>query len=162
MLGIKNYEPNFFSDTTELIKQHAQHLRILIGTKLEGIWTVHEATDGEIWADCPVILGIGGKQVELCSFKDGFSITWNKIDIKKKLNWYGSEELHLVWEKNRVEDLSINLGKQIKEIEIIETSPGSLHGIGFQMGSSYFSVFNGFDETQFSYERDKDLLYTKL
>ena len=37
-----------------------------------------------------------------------------------------------------------------------------LNGLGFGIGSTYFSIFNAFDETGFSYLRDDNLIYTKL
>lgn len=176
MLGIKDYEPIFYTDINEFINFHGDSLRQLIGSTIEGIWTVHEISDGEFWADCPVILVVGGRQLEFCSFNDReIAVTWNEIDLKEKLDWYGNDELNLEWRKNAFGNFSLFIGKQMEEIEVIEMtqeaidSKGNvlhsnllLNGLGFGIGSSYFSIYNAFDETGISYLRDDNLIYTKL
>ncbi|MED4019188.1 hypothetical protein [Sutcliffiella cohnii] len=176
MLGIKDYEPIFYTDINEFINFHGDSLRKLIGSTIEGIWTVHEISDGEFWADCPVILVVGGRQLEFCSFNDReIAVTWNEIDLKEKLDWYGNDEFNLEWRKNAFGNFSLYIGKQMEEIEVIEMtqeaidSKGNvlhsnllLNGLGFGIGSSYFSIYNAFDETCISYLRDDNLIYTKL
>ncbi|MFD1778498.1 hypothetical protein ACFSFW_07440 [Fredinandcohnia salidurans] len=162
MFGIKNYEPIFYSNYNEFIKEHGEGLRRLKGSPLEAIITVHNANDGEFWSDCPVILVIGGIQLEFCTFKDCVSVTWDEIDMNERLDWYGSQNLQLEWQKNIVENVTSMIGKKIEEVEIIEASPGILHGIGFQIGANYVSIFNALDETGFAYVKDEGFAYTKL
>ena len=162
MFGIKEYEPIFFSDTYEFMKEHGEGLRRLKGSQLEAIITVHHAKDGEFWSDCPVILVIGGKQLEFCSFKDCVSVTWDEIDVNEGLDWYGSQNLQLGWQENMVENVTSMIGKKIEKVEIIEASPGILHGIGFQIGASYFCIFNALDETGFSCVKNDGHTYPKL
>ena len=162
MLGIKGYEPTFFSDKNEFMREHGEGLRRLKGSQLEAIITVHHVKDGEFWSDCPVILVIGGKQVEFCSFKDCVSVTWDEIDVNEGLDWYGSQNLQLEWQKNMVEIVTSLIGEKIEKVEIIEASLGILNGIGFQIGASYFSIFNALDETGLSCVKDKGCTYTKL
>ncbi|MBT2729209.1 hypothetical protein J7E63_20135 [Bacillus sp. ISL-75] len=176
MLGINDYNPTFYTDLNEFIKEQRDSLRSLIGLKLDEVWTVHEMSDGEFWSDCPVILGIGGQQLEFCSFNDReIAVTWNEIDLKEKLDWYGNQELILEWRKSAIGNISSFIGKQIEEIEVIEMTQEAfdskgrllhsnllLNGLGFCIGASYFSIFNAFDETGFSYLRDENLIYTKL
>jgi hypothetical protein len=176
MLGIKDYEPIFYTDINEFINTHGKGLRDLIGSTIAEIWTVQEISDGDFWADCPVILLIGGKQLEFCSFNDReIAVTWNEIDLKEKLDWYGNQELNLEWRKNAIDNFSFFIGKQIEEIEVIQMTQeaiGSngkilhssllLNGLGFGFGASYFSIFNDVDETGFSFLRDNNFIYTKL
>lgn len=176
MLGINNYNPTFYTDMNDLINNHGDKLRSLIGSTLEEIWTVHEVSEGEFWADCPVVFVIARNQFEFCSFKDSeLSITWNKIDLKQKIDWYGSKGLNLEWRKNVVRDLVPYINKKIESVEIIELneeinvapsrflhSPLLLNGIGFSFDDGYISVFNAFDETDISPQRLEKHKYTKV
>ncbi|KGR80094.1 hypothetical protein [Ureibacillus sinduriensis] len=176
MLGIKNYNPKFYTDKNEFMKKHSDTLKSLIDSNLREVWTVHETSDGEFWADCPVILVIGEKQLEFCSFKDNeIGVTWGEIDLKVKLDWYGNQELNLEWRKNAIENISSFIGSRIEEIEVIEMAQETfdskdnllqsnllLNGLGFYMRESYFSIFNALDETRFSFLRENNLMYTKV
>ena len=162
MFGFTDYEPIFFSDKDEFLKKHEEQLRRLIGSKLEAILTIYDVIDDEFWGDCPVILVIGGKQVEFCSFKEGVSVTWDEIDVNEELDWYGSQNLQLEWQKNRNVDAASMIGKKIEKVEMIEASPGIFIGLGFQIGASYFSIFNAFDETDVSFMKDAKHIYTTL
>ncbi|TFB12911.1 hypothetical protein E3U55_16910 [Filobacillus milosensis] len=176
MLGIKNYNPTFYKDINMFIQDQKAHLRALIGLNIDEVWTVHEASDGELWADCPVIISVEGKHLEFCSFNDNeIAVTWNEIDLKKKLDWYGNQELNLEWRKNELKNITPIIGKPIEVVEVIEMKQqkfGSndnllcsnllLNGLGFDMGNNYFSIFNAFDETGFSYSRYNKGIYTKV
>ena len=175
MLGIKDYEPIFYTDINDFIKNQSKALRLLVGSTIEEIWTVHEGTDGEFWGDCPVILVIGGKQLEFCSIRDEISITWDEIDGKGKIDWYGIQELNLKWRKNAIRSNRSFIGKQIEGVEIIQMKQEAydlsgillhsvlwLNGIGFNTGDRYLSIINALDETGFSDVRDKNHMYTKI
>ena len=111
MLGIKNYTPTFYDDKGEFIKNHKAMLKSLIGLSFREVWTVHEVSDGEFWADCPVILVIGDHQLEFSSFNDReIAITWNEIDLKEKLDWYNNPEVKLEWRKNEIKNISLLIG----------------------------------------------------
>ena len=175
MLGIKDYEPIFYTDINDFIKNQSKALRLLVRSTIEEIWTAHEGTNGEYWGDCPVILVIGGKQLEFCSIRDEISITWDEIDVKGKLDWYGSQELNLEWRKNAIRSNRSFIGKQIEGIEIIQMKHEAydlsgillhsvlwLNGIGFNTEDKYLSIINALDETGFSDVRDKNHMYTKI
>ncbi|AXI00933.1 hypothetical protein DV702_15180 [Sporosarcina sp. PTS2304] len=176
MLGIKDYNPKFYTDKNEFIKEHGATLKSLIGSNLREVWTVHEASDGEFWADCPVILLIGEKQLEFCSFKDDeIAVTWDEIDLKETVDWYGDQELNLEWRKNAIENTALFIGRQIEKIEVIEMTQEAidakdnlihsnvwLSGLGFSVRECYVSIFNTFDETGFSFSKKENLIYTKV
>ncbi|WP_417899850.1 hypothetical protein ABN702_06085 [Bacillus haimaensis] len=176
MLGIKSYEPTFFKDKDKFIQEHRDKLRSLNGLNIDEVWTVHELSDGEFWADCPVIIVVGGKQLEFCSFNDSeIAVTWNDIDLKVKLDWYGNQKLNLEWRKNAIKNITPFIGKQIEKIEVIEMTQEVfdlkgkllhsnllLNGLGFGFSNSYISIYNAFDETGLSNLRNGNLIYTKV
>lgn len=167
MLGIRNYNPIFYTDKDNLIKNHFKELRSLVGEKIDAVWTVHETPSGKFWADCPVVLVVNGKQLEFCSLKDNeISITWNEINLRNKLDWYGSEEIHLEWQKNAFKSIAPYINEQINGVEVIEMKLESydlvLHGIGLEFNNNYLSMFNAFDVTGFTYEKLENLSYTKV
>lgn len=173
VFGIKNYTPTFYEDKNKFIEEHRNKLRSLIGLNIDEVWTVHDASDGLFWGDSPVIIGVKGKQLEFCSFKDNeIAVTWDEIDLEEKLDWYGNRDLNLEWRKNAIENINDIIGQAIKKIEVIEMMFDSkenhpfstllLHGLGFVIEKGYLSIFNAFNEIGFSYSRDERHLYTKI
>lgn len=47
MLGITDYNPKFYTDKNEFIKEHNDGLKSLIGSNLCEVWTAHEVDSGE-------------------------------------------------------------------------------------------------------------------
>ncbi|MBS4209498.1 hypothetical protein [Bacillus sp. FJAT-50079] len=175
ILGIHNYEPIFYTDINDFIKDHGEVLKGVIGSTIEEIWTVHKRMDGEFWADCPIILIIGGKRLVFCSIRDEISITWGQIDVMRELDWYGSQESNLEWRKNALSRYHSFIGKTKEDIEVIQRKQEaydlsgvlldlelSLNGIGLNTGDSYLSIFNAFDETGFTDIKEKNRIYIKI
>lgn len=171
MLGIENYNPKFFSSTTDIITELSQKLRNLVGKKLLDVWIVIDTNDNTCFKDCPVVLNIEGTQLELCNYKtDELAITFNTIDLSKKINWYDIDDFKLEWRKEPLSELSAVINRKIRKIELIEYNfkpeiiackhnpmliqkKGSiwiLNGVGFELEDGYFSVFNSGDENSIS------------
>jgi hypothetical protein len=160
----------------KFIEGHGDKLRSLIGLNIDKVWTVHKAQNGEFWADCPIIIGVEGKQLEFCSFKDNkIAVTWDEIDLGEKLDWYGNQELNLEWRRNAIENIAHIIGKAIRKIEVIEMPQDAfdskdnklcsnhlLNGLGFDTGKGYLSIYNSFDETGLSFSRNENLLYSQV
>ena len=118
MLGILNYEPNFFDDTEIFVKVLYDKLIGTIGLTLEDYWLMWDINENEWYNDGPVILKIGGAQFEFTTYNlDNFSLTFDKIDLTSKLDWYGiGDELPLIWKNRSNESVNNLLGRTILDI----------------------------------------------
>lgn len=175
MFGIENYNPHFYSDSTDIITQLGQELKKLIGKEILDIWVVYDTNNNEWFKDCPIVLNVEGIKLELCASKiNEFAITFNTIDMSKKLSWYDMCNFDLDWRKEPINELLLVKNKKICNIELIEYnlqteiayskdnpnqvgkkhSAWILNGIGFELSGGYFSVFNGLDENEISIEPD--------
>lgn len=166
MLGIEHYAPKFLSDKEELIKVHGDTLKSLIGQPILKSWVMWDLIEDEWWAECPVILQIGDRKVELCAWKlDEFSITWDSIDIRTKPNWYDVDEIRIDWKENAMQELNSCIGKTVQAVEIIEyifestvvdslntdelgqTNSGwVLNGLGLVLDDGYVCIYNALDQ----------------
>lgn len=185
MFGVETYNPKFFMDVYQICEKYEQHFKELIGKYISETWIVWDKNHNEWFRDCPIIFNINGIQLELCAYKlDQFAITFNEINLSEKLDWYGMDEFDLEWRRDAFAELLQIKNKLIKNIEIIEynfsteviyskNEPESigykascwvLNGIGFELESSYFSIYNGLDENAITLFRDegKDFRITKI
>lgn len=166
MLGIKNYKPVFYEDSLGFIKNHGNRLRSMVNKNLCEMWTVHEVSSGELWGDCPVVLLIGGQQLEFCSFKDQIAVSWNAIDLNESIIWYGSRDIKLEWRKNAINGTSAFAGSPVEGADLIETAQGghpiTLKGLGLKTAKGYIALFNEFDETVLTFEKNEECLYTEI
>ncbi|TYS48523.1 hypothetical protein [Bacillus infantis] len=166
MLGIKNYKPVFYGDSLEFINNHGNRLRSMVNKNLCEMWTVHEVSSGEFWSDCPVVLLIGGQQLEFCSFKDQIAVSWNAIDLNESIIWYGSRDLRLEWRKNAIKGTSAFTGSPVEGADLIEAAqeghPITLRGLGLKTAKGYIALFNEFDETVLTFEKNEECLYTEI
>ena len=87
MLGIKSYNPQFYTALSQIIKDQKIRLQGLKGKKIKGIWVAWEEISDEWFSDLPVIIRFEDCQLELCAYKSGeYAITFDQIDL--------SEEIH--------------------------------------------------------------------
>ena len=92
------------------------------------------------------------------------------------MDWYGNEDIRLIWKENAIEALNQYLYKSINNIEINETltknidiksnklisSEWLLSGIGFQFDDKYLTVYNAFDEIGFAHNKNRNDRYISL
>ncbi|MDL4839473.1 hypothetical protein [Aquibacillus rhizosphaerae] len=152
MLGIKNFNPKIYTNSSDIIEDHRTKFEYLIGKNVQEIWVAWGHDENTWFNDCPVIIRFEDCQLELCAYKtDEYAVTFNEILISQELNWYGTD-LKLSWKKNMLEDLHFAIGKRVNRIEIIErydtkaTDYCYLVGIGLHLNDGYFSICNGLDE----------------
>ena len=175
MLGIPNYKPNFFDRTDNFIKVFGDQLAKTIGLRLEDYWFMWHTLDNEWYNDGPVILKIGNQQFEFTAYNlDDFSLTFDQIDLNKKLDWFGAgDDIHLVWKNQCNPDINKLIGRKITDVNIISYNFISkivednvhpentgriketgfvLHGIEFQFEKSgwldnnnFLQIFNALD-----------------
>jgi hypothetical protein len=171
MFGIANYNPHFYSETQNIINDLGPRLTKLIGKNITDVWVVWDNKADEWFEDCPVILNIEEMQLEICTSElDKLSITFNEIDMSKKLDWYGADDLMLQWKKNELSEQILVKNKRINNIQLIECKYTTqkvinkrfpvvvgkrncfwtLNGISFELEGGYFSIFNGLDVNKIS------------
>jgi hypothetical protein len=186
MLGIPNYEPNFFDRTDIFIKVFGDQLAKTIGLTLEDYWLMWQTQENEWYNDGPVILKIANSQFEFTAYKlDEFSLTFDQIDLNKKLDWYGAgDDIPLTWKNKGNSDINKLIGRKITGINIIaynfistvvddKVNPENigridetgfmLHGIEFEFEKSgwldnnnFLQIFNALDANGMTTKEQKD------
>ena len=134
MLGIEKYELNYISDFEEIKKLHKKTFTDLIGKSIDSYFVQWNLNEKDWNEDGPIILLIDGNQFEFTAFQLAYSLTINKIDLSKKLDWYGAgNEMPLEWKKNAFENINTILNKPITKIYALEFGEGSsFHLVGFE------------------------------
>ncbi len=175
MLGIPDYDPNFFDNSDSFLKVFKKDISKLIGLTLDDYWLMWHLADNTWYNDGPLILSINNNHYEFTAYElDKFSLTVNQIDIEKKLDWYGAgDEIPLTWKNKGNEEVNRLIGRKIEDINIItfnfisttisdQNSPENvgqrhetgfmLHGIEFQFEkaglhdkNNFLQIFNALD-----------------
>src|SRR5689334_22831579 len=105
MLGIKNYNPKFYTKLSQIIYDHKTRLQGLKGKQIKEIWVAWEQNEDEWFNDLPVIIRFEDCQLELCAYKtDEYAVTFDQIDLSDEIDYYGTD-LVLRWEKNKLKEL---------------------------------------------------------
>lgn len=158
MIGIKNYNPKYYTKPFQIINDHKTRLQGLNGKQIKEIWVAWEQNEDEWFNDLPVIIRFEDCQLELCANKfDEYAVTFDQIDISEEIDYYGADFV-IRWEKNKLKELNEYINKQIVKIEIIEWV-GLLTGMGFYFEKGYFAVCNGMDENEICFNRNKESEY---
>ncbi|MGP4099892.1 hypothetical protein [Nonomuraea sp. KM90] len=153
MMGISGFEPTFLVGLQDIREKHGQGLAALGGRRLTGFALVRFVEDGDWYAECPVVLGFDGVQVEISHSKfDELSIGWNTIDTKAAITGWEYDELTPAWSRAD-ERLEPFVGQELREVALLEWHPSSRHDIAggtvavefvFDMGR--FHIANALDE----------------
>jgi hypothetical protein len=158
ILGIKNYNPKFYNDLSQLINNHKPRLQGLKGKQIKEIWVAWEQTEDAWFKDLPVIIRFEGCQLEICAYKtDEYAVSFDQIDVSEAIDYCGTDFV-LRWEKNHLKDLNNFINKRILKVEIIEWM-GKLTGMGFHLEDGYFAVCNGLDENEVCFNRNEEPQY---
>ncbi len=121
MLGIKKYKLNLIGTVESGQKVFEKYFYDLIGQAINSYFVQWNLNENEWNDDAPIILLIGGKQIELTSYQLDFSLTVDRINLTNKLNWYGEgNNLPLEWVKNPFQEINKILYKPIDKIFGIE------------------------------------------
>ncbi|MEH7482629.1 hypothetical protein V7157_16540 [Neobacillus drentensis] len=157
-LGIKNYNPKFYTELSQIINDHKTRLQGLKGKQIEEIWVAWEQNEDDWFNDLPVIIRFEDCQLELCAYKtDEYAVTFDQIDLSEEIDYYGSDFV-LRWGKNKLKELNKYMYKRIVKVEIIEWI-AQLTGIGFHLEEGYFAVCNGLDENEICINRNEEPQY---
>lgn len=193
MFGIENYEPIFFDKVEIFKKVLGSQLSKAIGKTIDDYWLMWDSQENRWFQDGPVILKISNRQFEFTANKlDEFSLTFDQIDIGKKLDWYGlDDDLPLIWKNQAKADMNKLIGRKITDISIISYNFSSkvlldkihpenkgrinetgfmLHGIEFTFEkkgwfdqNNFLQIFNALDSNGITTQRQKpDKQYHKI
>lgn len=162
----------FCTSADALLREHGLLLRSLIGQRLECSWVAWQTEDDEWFNDEPVILRIGGRNVELVLTE--LSSAWvgvNTIDVESAPNWFDCwEDYPLAWRKNAHPVLAGASEHIVVGVEVVEylfktrpvdgsgpeTAAWVLSGLGFDLANGgYVDLFNALDEHGLSNERNE-------
>jgi len=158
MLGIKNYNPKFYTEPPHIIRDYKVRLDKLKGKKIEEIWVVWNQDDDEWFNNLPVIIKIGDCQLELCAFKtDEFAVSFDEINMSNEIDYFGTG-IVLKWEKNKLIEFDKCISQRIVTVEIIEWLTCFI-GIGFNLEDGYLAVCNGLDENEMSIVKNNNPEY---
>lgn len=78
-MGIAGWEPALLGTAEALVATHADRLRALVGQPLTAVQLLY-GPDGWL-PDAPVVLRIGGEQLEVCAWQLDLSVTWAVVDL---------------------------------------------------------------------------------
>lgn len=148
MFGITDYKPTFYTNANLFLSEQRPHLSKIIEQEITAIWTVHDANTNEHWADCPIVVQLNAIQFEFNALYDNeIAITWNSIDLSKKISWFNSPDLILEWRMNEVQQSKNYIGQKINDILLMELKNcGFLNGIYISLENGYLTLFNNLDE----------------
>ncbi len=149
MLGIPNFQAQFYSDPHRFRRAHREKLLAAIGYPIETYYLQWELDDDAWNADGPIILMIKGLQYECCAFQVGsYHLSLNSIDMQDALDWYGSSnEFPLSWEQNPMPSINSVLHKPISQISLICWQQ-LLVGLQFSIANAPLplNLINGLDQ----------------
>ncbi len=127
---------------------------MLVGRRLTGFALVRFVEDGEWFADCPVVLGFDGVQVEICHGKlDELSIGWDTIDTAVTIIGWEWFELTPEWSHSD-ERLEPFVGQELREVALLEWRPAGRDlaagtvAVEFAFAGDRLRIVNGLDENR--------------
>jgi hypothetical protein len=179
-LGIQDYAPSQYQSAEQLESELGAELHNLIGMPLESVWLMWDAIDDEWFADGPVILGLGGRQLEVCAYRfETLFVSLDAIDRSKPLDWYAGADsdgapFDLRWVENPpIDGLNDIVGRKIQRIgageyawELSETMslpPWHLASMEFELEGACFAIENALDENalRFSAPAESEIRRTR-
>ena len=151
-MGISGFEPSFLVGFEAIRQVHGSRLATLAGRRLTGFAVVRFAEDGDLFADCPVVLDFDGIQVEVCHWKfDELSIGWDTIDTAADIAGWESFEVTPQWSQLD-ERLEPFVGQELREVALLEWRPAGCDlaagtvAVEFAFAGDRLRIANGLDE----------------
>ena len=154
-LGVADWRPQLFVRAADVGAALGDELRALRGQRLEAVWVMWDREGDEWWSDGPVILQIGGRQVEVSVFKSNeLYVSLDAIDRDAGLFW--AEDMELVWRDSPFDELIPFVGQVVERIGCGEYSSTrarwALVSLDVKLAGGHLAVENGGDENAFRYE----------
>jgi hypothetical protein len=106
---------------TEVLAQHRDRLRSLVGQPVESSRVVWYARWDSLHPASPVVLRVGGRNLELWSIgSTEFGFTWDELDLKQApFYWVGQPDTESTWVEDAVPALWRARGQVIKGVRLI-------------------------------------------
>ncbi|MER5258085.1 hypothetical protein [Streptomyces sp. NPDC002855] len=151
--GIAGYQPQWLSRSDDVVREHADRVRGLVGRTLTRVWAVWDRQDDAWFCDCPVLLDFEGEQVEINHHKfDDLSLTWNTIDPGVPPRW---PDFDLQWRAEPLPQLHALRGLPLTRVDLLDwggRGQAWVNGdISFVFATGRVTVFNAMDENGLSF-----------
>jgi hypothetical protein len=99
------------------VTAHVERLRTLVGATVESVHLLY-GPDGWL-PDAPVVLRVGGQQLEVCAWQLDLSLTWGVVDLDAPA--WPTEDQH-EWRPADVAAAAALLGAAVTAVEVVENS----------------------------------------
>jgi len=154
MSWINGYNPDWIVNRVDAEKLLSSWSKNWIGNSIEESFVGWYPPDDSWFADLPIILIIGGEQIEICWQKfDSLSITKNQLSRNKCIS-SGEEYPYKV---NALPELAASIGKTILAVKlgmssmtIEDITLPIINSVDFYLAGGFLSIYNALDENAVS------------
>jgi len=132
-----------------LLERYGGLLRGLVGVPLEQAWLVLDEPNMVIHPASPIVLNLGGTQVELWSvYLTDFTMTSGEIDIRQApFNWNGESPFGAAWSTDASPLVASRVGRVVSAVTFLSEPANHCRGVEIQFfDGSLLVVANYFDE----------------
>ncbi|HJZ58767.1 MAG TPA: hypothetical protein VKE74_27740 [Gemmataceae bacterium] len=140
---------NIATRLTEVLTQHRARLRALVGQPVESSRVVWYAPWDGMHAASPVVLRVGGRNLELWSIAAAeFGFTWDELDLKRApFYWVGHQDPQSSWAEDAVGPLWRARGQVIRGVRLI-SADNRCGGVEFAFDGWALTLFTESDTMQ--------------
>ena len=150
MSWINGYYPDWVLNREEAEKLISHWSKSWVGKSIEESFVGWYPQDDSWFADLPIMLIIGGEQVEICWQQfDSLSITKNQLSREKCIT-YGEE---YPYKRNALPELTASIGKTILAVKlgmssmtIEDKTLPMINSVDFHLEGGFLSIYNSLDE----------------
>lgn len=164
-LWIRDWKPDSFFTAEEVEVCLAGRLHALVGRTLEEVWVVWDVTADEWFCDAPVLLVVGGCQIEVSVHQiDELCVSFDAIDRSAPFGWLDDPEFHfdLDWRCNPAIVPESVIGRRVvgfgaaeyafELADFVGTRPWVLVSFEVELeGGAHLAIENGLDENAFRF-----------
>ncbi len=141
--GIPDYDPVEFYATDEVAAAMAATISKLIGQPFDGAWLMWDFQNDEWVNDAPIVVCIGGHQLELCfGDRQELYVSIDEINRTKPLAWFDDSNRPFQWVSNPEREFQALSFRRLSRVGIGE-SGWSSGGIASFQPSSIELDFSG-------------------
>jgi hypothetical protein len=150
MTWIQGYNPKWVLDKVEAENFIGVWSRQWVGKTIERTFVGWYESNDSWYEDLPIILIIGGEQIEICWQKfDSLSITKNQINVDNCISY----DEKIPYRENALSALSGAIGKRILSVKLgmsfmtlEEKVIPMINSVDFELENGFLSIFNALDE----------------
>ncbi|WP_377273673.1 hypothetical protein [Peterkaempfera sp. SMS 1(5)a] len=156
--GIEGWQPRWWRSAAEVVEFEGAWLRGLVGQAIGGAWGVWIVEEDEWFADLPVLLAFGERQIAMCVNQlDLLSVTEAAVDVASCAAWWN--EWTLQWRSHAHPAMGEAVGRVVTGVGVTEydlrltdassgrvSSAWVVTGLVLALGDTGLWVFNAADE----------------